>query len=289
MGRISEEGSSMKRKKTIAQVVIHVILVVLAVVCLTPFLSMISSSFMDIRGVLPDTPIIFPEVPLFTENYVKVWTANNFSRYFVNTLLISVCGLVINVLISVTMAYSFSRFKFPGREILFNVFLLTMMVPAQLALISQYTVLNGLHLIDNYAGVLLLWGGTCVAGNTFFYRGFFESVPKELEESMFLDGASRFQVLLHCIIPLCKPAIATSAIFAFNGYWGDLFNILTFIKTEEKRTLSVALQLFRGQHTTEYGLMFAASVIVVIPVIVIFVIFQKQFMLQGLMEGAVKG
>ena len=209
MGRISEEGSSMKRKKTIAQVVIHVILVVLAVVCLTPFLSMISSSFMDIRGVLPDTPVIFPEVPLFTENYVKVWTANNFSRYFVNTLLISVCGLVINVLISVTMAYSFSRFKFPGREILFNVFLLTMMVPAQLALISQYTVLNGLHLIDNYAGVLLLWGGTCVAGNTFFYRGFFESVPKELEESMFLDGASRFQVLLHCIIPLCKPAIAT--------------------------------------------------------------------------------
>ena len=144
----------MKRKKTIAQVVIHVILVVLAVVCLTPFLSMISSSFMDIRGVLPDTPVIFPEVPLFTENYVKVWTANNFSRYFVNTLLISVCGLVINVLISVTMAYSFSRFKFPGREILFNVFLLTMMVPAQLALISQYTVLNGLHLIDNYAGVL---------------------------------------------------------------------------------------------------------------------------------------
>ena len=94
MGRISEEGSSMKRKKTIAQVVIHVILVVLAVVCLTPFLSMISSSFMDIRGVLPDTPVIFPEVPLFTENYVKVWTANNFSRYFVNTLLISVLSLI---------------------------------------------------------------------------------------------------------------------------------------------------------------------------------------------------
>lgn len=164
-----------------------------------------------------------------------------------------------------------------------------MMVPAQLALISQYTVLNGLHLIDNYAGILLLWGGTCVAGNTFFYRGFFESVPRELEESMFLDGASRFGVLIHCIIPLSKPAIATSAIFAFNGYWGDLFNILTFVKTEEKRTLSVALQLFRGQHTTEYGLMFAASVIVVIPVIVIFIIFQKQFMKQGLMEGAVKG
>ena len=279
----------MKKSRTAAQIVIHVILILLAVICLTPFLSMISSSFMDIRGVLPDIPVIFPKLPLFVENYAKVWTANNFSRYFLNTLVISVGGLVVNVVISVSMAYSFARFKFPGREAIFNIFLLTMMVPAQLALISQYTVLNGLKLIDNYAGVLLLWGGTCVAGNTFFYRGFFESVPKELEESMFLDGASRFQVLTHCIIPLCKPAIGTSAIFAFNGYWSDLFNILTFIKTEEKRTLSVALQLFRGQHTTEYGLMFAASVIVIIPVIVIFFIFQKQFMRQGLMEGAVKG
>ena len=279
----------MKKSRTAAQIVIHVILILLAVICLTPFLSMISSSFMDIRGVLPDIPVIFPKLPLFVENYAKVWTANNFSRYFLNTLVISVGGLVVNVVISVSMAYSFARFKFPGREAIFNIFLLTMMVPAQLALISQYTVLNGLKLIDNYAGVLLLWGGTCVAGNTFFYRGFFESVPKELEESMFLDGASRFQVLTHCIIPLCKPAIGTSAIFAFNGYWSDLFNILTFIKTEEKRTLSVALQLFRGQHTTEYGLMFAASVIVIIPVIVIFKINKKQFMRQGLMEGAVKG
>ena len=262
----------MKKSRAAAQIVIHVILIFLAVICLTPFLSMISSSFMDIRGVLPDVPVIFPKFPLFVENYAKVWTANNFSRYFLNTLVISVGGLVVNVMISVSMAYSFARFKFPGREAIFNVFLLTMMVPAQLALISQYTVLNGLKLIDNYAGVLLLWGGTCVAGNTFFYRGFFESVHKELEESMFLDGASRFQVLTHCIIPLCKPAIGTSEIFAFNGYWGDLFNILTFIKTEEKRTLSVALQLFRGQHTTEYGLMFAASVIVIIPVIVIFII-----------------
>ena len=153
----------MKKSRTAAQIVIHVILILLAVICLTPFLSMISSSFMDIRGVLPDIPVIFPKLPLFVENYAKVWTANNFSRYFLNTLVISVGGLVVNVVISVSMAYSFARFKFPGREAIFNIFLLTMMVPAQLALISQYTVLNGLKLIDNYAGVLLLWGGTCVA------------------------------------------------------------------------------------------------------------------------------
>ena len=111
----------------------------------------------------------------------------------------------------------------------------------------------------------------------------------ELEESMYLDGATRFQTLLHCIIPLSKPAIATQAVLAFNGYWSNLFDILTFTKSTNKRTLSVALQLFRGQYTTNYGLMFAASVIVIIPIIVLFVIFQKQFMQQGITDGSIKG
>jgi multiple sugar transport system permease protein len=261
----------------------------MSVICLLPFVTMIASSFMDIKGVLPDTPVLFPDLPLFTQNYVDVWYANNFARYFVNTLFLSVVGMVLNVLISVVTAYGFSRFQFPGKEFIFDIFLLTMMIPAQLAIISQYTILNSMKLIDNYGGILLLWTGTCVAGNTFFYRGFFESLPKELEESMYLDGASRYQVLVHLIIPLSKPAIGTSAIFAFTGYWSDLFTILTFIKTEEKRTLSVALQLFKGQHGTDFGLLFAGSVITIIPIILIFILFQKKFMRQGLTEGAVKG
>lgn len=279
----------MKKKKIISQICIHVILVALTAICLLPFLSMISTSFMKVKGVLPNEPILFPNFPLYLENYVKAWTANHFQTYFFNTLYVSAVGLIVNLLISITMAYSFSRFQFPGKESIFNVLLLTMMIPAQLAMISQYTVLNGLNLIDTYKGIWMLWGGTCVAGNTFFYRGFFEAVPKELEESMYLDGATRFQTLLHCIIPLSKPAIATQAVLAFNGYWSNLFDILTFTKSTNKRTLSVALQLFRGQYTTNYGLMFAASVIVIIPIIVLFVIFQKQFMQQGITDGSIKG
>ena len=192
----------MKKKKIISQICIHVILVALTAICLLPFLSMISTSFMKVKGVLPNEPILFPNFPLYLENYVKAWTANHFQTYFFNTLYVSVVGLIVNLLISITMAYSFSRFQFPGKEPIFNLLLLTMMIPAQLAMISQYTILNGLKLIDTYKGIWLLWGGTCVAGNTFFYRGFFEAVPKELEESMYLDGATRFQTLLHCIIPL---------------------------------------------------------------------------------------
>ena len=186
-------------------------------------------------------------------------------------------------------AYGFSRFQFPGKEFLFNLLLLTMMIPTMLAIIPQYTIINELKLVNTYQGVWLLWSGTCVAGNTFFYRGFFEQVPRELEESMFIDGATRLQVLRHIILPLTAPAIATQAVFAFNGYWMELFTVLTLIKTVKKRTLSVALQLFRGQHTTEFGLLFAASVIALIPVITIFIIFQKKFMKQGLTEGSLKG
>lgn len=279
----------MKKKKLISQICLHVVLIVLSAACLLPFLSMISTSFMKVKGVLPNEPIIFPDFPLYFENYVKAWTANHFQTYFINTIYVSAVGLAVNLLISISMAYSFSRFQFPGKEAIFNVLLFTMMIPAQLAMISQYTVLNSLKMIDTYRGIWLLWGGTCVAGNTFFYRGFFEAVPKDLEESMYLDGASRFQTLIHCIIPLSKPAIATQAVFAFNGYWTNLFDILTFTKSTSKRTLSVALQLFRGQYTTNYGLMFAACVIVMVPVIILFVIFQKQFMQQGLTAGALKG
>ena len=127
----------MKKKKIISQICIHVILVALTAICLLPFLSMISTSFMKVKGVLPNEPILFPNFPLYLENYVKAWTANHFQTYFFNTLYVSAVGLIVNLLISITMAYSFSRFQFPGKEPIFNLLLLTMMIPAQLAMISQ--------------------------------------------------------------------------------------------------------------------------------------------------------
>lgn len=279
----------MKKKTMISHTVIHILLIAICIICLVPFVTMVATSLSNVKGTLPDTPILLPEIPLFTENYEYVWFANHFGDYFKNTVLLAILGTILNVMVSICTAYAISRFQFPGKELVFNVFLLTMMIPAQLAIISQFTVMSHLGLVDNYGSVLLLWTSGCVAGNCFFYRSFFESLPKELEESMYLDGASRLQVLVHLIVPLSKPAISTSAIFAFTGYWSDLFTVLTFIKSERKRTLSVALQLFKGQHTTDFGLMFAASVIAVIPIIIVYIVFQKRFMQQGLTDGAVKG
>lgn len=279
----------MKKKGFIVSTTIHIILLLMCLICIIPFVTMVATSFSNVKGILPEKPILFPEFPLNVKNYVSVWTTSHFSRYIVNTLVLAVCGMCLNVVVSVSVSYGFSRFTFPGKEAIFNIFLATMMIPAQLAIISQYTVLNSFKLVDRYSAVLILWTATCIAGNTFFYRGFFESIPYELEDSMKLDGASRFQILINLIVPISKPAIGTSAIFAFTNYWSDLFTVLTFIKSEHKRTLSVALQLFKGQHATNYGLLFSGSVIAVIPIIIVFIIFQKQFMQQGLTEGAVKG
>lgn len=163
----------MKKKQTMEQLLVHILLILICVISLLPFLSMVSTSFMKVKGVLPNEPIIFPKLPLYTKNYVKVWFSGHFQTYFLNTVIVTAGGVFINLFVSVTMAYSFAKFKFPGKEFLFNILLLTMMIPAQLAMISQYTVLNGLHLIDDYKGIWLLWGGTCAAGSTFFLQRVF--------------------------------------------------------------------------------------------------------------------
>lgn len=279
----------MRLKVKLIQISVHILLLMGGAIALIPLISMVSTSFMDIRGLLPEKPVITPDFPLYLENYKYVWNNNNFSAYFLNSILVTGVGLAINITISIVTAYGFSRFTFPGKEFIFNLFLLTMMIPSMLAIIPQYTVINALGLVDSYNAVWLLYAGGCVAGNVFFYRGFFERIPHELEESMFIDGAGRWRILFSIVIPLSKPAIGTSAIFAFNGYWSDLFTVLTFIKTESKRTLPVALQFFRGKNATNYGLLFAASVIVLIPVILVFILFQKQFLKQGLSDGSLKG
>lgn len=279
----------IKKGKTINQIILHLILIVLVIVAVTPMISMVANSLINEGFIMPDPPKILPKAPFYFKNYTDAWNGSNFKTYFINSVILATSGTLVNIVVSTITAYGFSRFEFPGKEKIFNVFLLTMMVPAMLAIIPQYTIINSLGLVDSYYGILLLYAAGCVAGNTFFFRGFFESIPKELEESVIIDGGNRWHVLRHVILPLSKPAIGTMTIFAFTGYWGDLFTVLTFIKTEEHRTLPVALQLFKGQHNTNYGLLFAASIIVLVPTVLIFIIFQKQYMKQGATDGAVKG
>lgn len=261
------------------------LLVILSVI---PFLSMFTTSMTKETFTLPYPPKILPD-HFYFGNYVIVWTQNNFARYFLNSLSLAVAITFFVLLISSLSAYGFARFEFPGKEILFNVYLFTMMVPGVLNLIAQYAIINNMGLIDTYTGIVLLSVGGGIAGNTFFLRGFFADIPRELEESIVMDGGGRWTIFRRIILPLSKPALGTLGVGIFTGSWGDYFTIVTFIKDTSKWTLPVALQLFRGEHATSWGLVFAGAMITFVPEIIIFIFAQKFMVQPNAAEGAIKG
>lgn len=274
--------------KKINQILLHLILFVFVIAAIIPFINMITVSLIPNTYILPTKPQILPETISFT-NYIEIWQRESFARFFLNSVFVSVTTTVLTVFVSSLSAYGFARFRFPGKNILFNLYLFSLMTPAVLAIISQFTILKMLNLIDTYTGLLLLYVSAGIAGNTFFLKGYFENIPKELEESVIIDGGNRWTIFRHIMIPLAKPALGVMSIGVFTATWMEIFTALIVISSKEKRTLSIALKLLQNGKATEWGLVFAASVIVLIPIILIFIIFNKQFIRRSGSEGAVKG
>lgn len=270
------------------QMIRHIFLWLFVIISIIPFLSMISTSFSQAMYELPYPPKILPD-SINLANYIKVIQEDNFVRYFFNSVFLATVVTACVLLISSMSAYGFARFDFPFKKFIFNLYLFTMMVPGVLNLIAQYSVISRMHLVNTYTGILLLMVGGGIAGNTFFLRGFFEDIPHELEESVIIDGGGRWCVFWHIILPLSKPALGTLGIGVFSGVWSDFFTVLTFIKDSDKWTLPVALQLLRGEHATEWGTVMAASVLLFIPELIMFIFVQKKFVQSVGGEGAVKG
>ncbi|MFA9397965.1 MAG: carbohydrate ABC transporter permease [Clostridiaceae bacterium] len=275
-------------KSKFKQIIIHLILIVIVIFSLLPFLNMITTSLIPNTYILPSKPQIIPK-QFYFGNYIAAWAGESFSRYFLNSIFVTVITTIFTLFVSSLSAYGFARLKFPGKKIIFNIYIFSLMMPAILALVSQFTILQKLHLIDTYRGLLLLYISGGVAGNTFFLKGFFETIPRELEESVIMDGGSKWTIYRKIVLPLSKPALATMAIGIFSGTWMEVFTALTVIKTQSKRTLPIAVKLLQNGKATQWGVIFAAAIIVLIPIIIIFIVFNKQFIKSGGNEGAVKG
>lgn len=258
-----------------------------AYLMVVPFLYMVSTAFTKYAYTIPFPPRIIPEQPT-VENFVRAWTSNHFALYAMNSVYVAVLTVVGVVFLSSLTAYGFARFEFPAKEIIFRVMLFTLMVPGMVALIPMFLVMRDLHLLDSRSGLAILLIATGTAGNTFFLRQFFESLPRELEEAVRVDGGSRWTVYRHVILPLSQPALATVAIMTFLGAWDEYFLALILIKDEARRTLPVAIRLFQQMHTTNWSLVFAASLIALVPSILFFVVGQKYF-ISGLTQGSIKG
>lgn len=276
-----------KTRLIAVRVGIYGILLAGAVIMMIPFLYSLSTSFKENIYVFELPPRFIPD-PFTWQNYVDAWTSNHFAQYFANSLKVTVATVVLVILVATTGAYAFARLSFPGKEFWFLFYLVAMMIPSTVLILPQFTLAKAFGLLNSLWGLVVVYVAGAIPFQTFLIRGFFEGIPREVEESAVIDGAGYWTIYTRLILPLAKPALGTAAIFAFLGAWDEFTWALTAINDVSLRTLPIAVRLFQGEHSTQWGLVFAASMIAIIPVVVVFVTFQKYFV-KGLAAGAVKG
>lgn len=267
--------------------IIVLILCLGVVIAVAPMLYMISTAFKGAAYVQEFPPRFIPENPTL-ENFQVAFTSRNFGRAFLNSTIVAISTSFLVTVLASMMAYAFARFEFAGKNIIFYSLLVMLMVPGVVLIIPQFILAKNLGLLNSLPGLTLVYSAGPLAFNTFLLRGFFENLPRELEESAVIDGANPFTIFLRVILPLATPAISTVAVFSFLGAWDEYVLALNFITDESLRTLPIAIANFRGQHATNWGLVFAGSLTAVLPTVLLFIFFQRYF-IQGLTSGAVRG
>lgn len=269
------------------QITILVILCAGVAIAMAPMIYMAATAF-KAHAYIPEFPPQFiPRNPTL-ENFKTAFGSRNFVTALFNSVRVAVATSALVTTLTAMMAYAFARFDFPGKNVLFYSVLAMMMVPTMMLIIPQFLVAKRLALLNSLNGLVLVYTAGAIAFNMFLLRGFFESIPYELEESALIDGANHFTIFWRIMVPLAKPALSTVAVFSFLGAWDEYIWALTVLTDVQKRTLPVAIANFRGVHASDWGLVFAGSLTAVIPTIVIFVFFQRYFV-QGITTGAIKG
>ncbi len=262
---------------------VTVLMLVAGLFMILPFLWMISTSFQTPSEVFTK----WLPSKLDWSNHERIWTGNyNFVPYYLNSVKVSVISTVGAVFLSSLAAYGFARTEFKGRDVLFLVYLSMMMIPPQVIFVPKFIMFNWLHIYNTH-WALILPGMFSIFG-VFMLRQFFMSIPKEITESAFLDGAGHFRIFFRLILPLAKPALATFAIIDFSWHWNDYENALVFLTSPRLYTIPLGLQNFILENNVDYNGMMAASAAAIVPMIVIFLIGQR-YIIQGISSSAVKG
>ncbi|HEV8661992.1 MAG TPA: carbohydrate ABC transporter permease [Candidatus Methylomirabilis sp.] len=264
-------------------------LALLVAFALGPFLWVFLSS-LKTRQELYATPLQYLPRQLTIGNYVDAWTSKltPFSRFFANSLWVSSVTMVATTAISVLAAYALARFGFGGRRVFLLLFLATQMFPAVLLIAPLLSQWHALGLLDTYQALIYSNFSFTVPFTVWMLVGYFDSIPRELEESAMIDGCGRFGALYRVILPLAAPGIAATAIFAFVSSWSELLFAITFTSQTEMRTLSAGLLFMVGQYEIQWGQLSAGVIISTVPVAVLFVFLQRH-LIHGLTAGALKG
>lgn len=265
------KASDAKKAYRIQQWIAGIVLTLGGILVAIPFIWMILSAFKPESEVLQLTPTLWPET-FTTENFIYLFENMNFAVYLRNTIIIVLCSFV-GLFFNAMAGYAFAKYKFKGREKLFYLVLATMMIPGQVTMIPVYLILNQMGLTNTMAGVVL--PGLVGAFSIFLFRQFMSTIPDELLEAARLDGASEFRVFMQLILPISKPIMAVQGILTFIAGWNSFLWPLIIANDESLYTLSVGLSLLKGQYGGNFALQMAGSTFMVVPIVIIFIIFQK--------------
>ena len=267
-----------------SRALIFAILLAVSIIVVIPYVWMLSNSFKTTIETLTDPMHIIPQE--FTlDGYIKVLTKSPFFHWLGNSVFITCFNTIVILFTSTLVGYLFARFRFKGRDFLFAMLMFTMMVPAQVTMITTFIIIDDIGLY-NSVWALIIPSFVNVFG-IYLCKQYCEEIPRELIESARIDGAGDFAIYWRIIIPQIRPAIGALAIFTFMEYWNDYLNPLIYLSSTEKMTLPLALSYFSTQHTTDLSATMAASALIMIPAAVVFIIFQKQF-IKGLSMTGMK-
>lgn len=275
----------MSKKRFFSRLIIYAILVLGIVVTLLPFVWMILTSFKTQSEAVKVPPVIFPRA-WNLQNYLAVFKMLPFGKMYFNTILTAVVTVAGQLLLCSLAAYAFARIHFPGRNIIFTCLLAVLMVPSSFFILPQYLLIQKIGLLNTLPALFIPY--LFSAFGTFLLRQFFMALPDELEDAARLDGCNHFLIYARIMLPLIRSGLVALGILTLRFTWNDLMWPLIVNTSTEKMTLSAGLAFMQGQYITDYPVMMAGAVLAILPLLVLFAIFQKQFV-EGIALSGIKG
>lgn len=276
----------ISQRHRLGKALTYLLLIAGAALFLLPLLWMISSSLKPSYQVLAFPPVWIPDPPRW-QNFAEALTYLPFGRFAVNTLIVSIATIAGHLISCTVVAYGFARLQAPGKNLLFILLLATMMLPYPVTMIPIYVEFNTLGWVNTFLPLIV----PAFFGHPFYIfllRQFFLGIPVELEDAARIDGANTAQIIWHVVVPISKPALAAVAIFTFQATWNDFLPPLIYLHDQTKYTISLGLNFFRSTYTVNWAYLMAASLVTMLPVVIVFFFAQRLF-IQGITLSGIKG
>lgn len=277
--------SSKKTNNTVTMVVIYAVLIIVTALMLIPFVWMLSASLKMNKDVFTFPIQWIPDNPRW-KNYVDIWTKIPLLTFVKNSAKLTIIVTLLQLFTSSFAAYAFAKMDFKGKNMLFLGYIATIAVPWQAYMVPQFMMMRAWHLNNTHLAIICLQAFS--AFGVFLMKQFYEGVPSELCEAARIDGLTEYGIWFRVMLPLSKPALSTLTIFTFVSTWNDFLGPLIYLTRNELKTIQIGLRMFISQYSAEYGLIMAASVIALIPVLIVFLSLQKYFV-QGVASTGLKG